>query len=150
MRLDPEDQDYLRHEVSAFLDRLGSPEARRLYEPLLPAVEAAEVPDDLLDPLGRVLELSLGSGRLRKLHGPHAEMGANRLFQLTPRGRAIRQTIDEANRALTGLRDQAIRSIAFAPRAPGAVTLSIETDRCRAQFVIDAAGVRCQGVELDG
>lgn len=148
MRLDPDEQDYLRREVSAFLARLGGPEARSCYEPLLADVEAAEVPDDRLDLLGRVLELSLGSGRLRKLYGPHAEMSANRIFRRTFRGRAIQQTCDEANQALTGLRGQAVRSIALAPRSPGAFTLDIETDRCRVQLVVDAAGVRCQGVEM--
>ncbi|AMV41030.1 hypothetical protein [Planctomyces sp. SH-PL62] len=149
MHLEPEDQEYLRAELLAFLDRLGDPEARRPYDPLPAAVEAAEVPDDLLEPLGRVLDLSLSSGRLRRLHGPAAEMSANRLFRRTPQGRAIRETLDEANLALTGLRGQSIRSIDFAPRSPGTLTLSIETDRCRARFVVDAAGVRCQGVELD-
>lgn len=149
MRLDPDDQDYLRHEIAAFLDRLADPAARSLYAPLLPAVEASEVPDDLLDPLGRVLELSLGSGRLRKLHGPQAEEGAARLFRRTPRGRAIQRTFDETNQALAGLVGQEIRSISLAPGNPGAFSLSIETDRCRARFVVDAAGAQCKSVEMD-
>jgi len=149
VQLDSDEQDYLRREVSEFLARLGSPEARSCYEPLLAAVEAAEIADDRLDLLGRVLELSLVSGRLRKLYGPHAEMSANRLFRRTSRGRAIQQTCDEANRALTALRGRAVRSISLTPRSPGALTLSVETDRCRVRLVIDAAGVRCQGVEMD-
>jgi hypothetical protein len=149
MRLDPDAQDYLRHEIEAFIDRLADPSARSLYAPLLPAVEAAEIPDDLLDPLGRVLELSLGTGRLRKLHGPQAEEAAARLFRRTPRGRAIQVTFDETNQALSGLQGQAIRSISLAPGNPGAFSLSIETDRCRARFVVDGAGARCQSVEMD-
>jgi hypothetical protein len=149
MQIDPEDQDYLRQEVSAFLDRLDRPETRRLYEPLRQAVEQGEVPEDLLGPLGRVLELSLGSGRLRTVHGPHASMRANRLFQQTPQGRAFRESADEATQALTALRDQTLRAVEFSPGGPGSLTLKIETDRCRAQLVIDASGVRVQGVELD-
>jgi len=149
VQLDPDEQDYLLCEISAFLARLGDPEARSCYDPLLAAVEAAKIPDEQLDLLGRVLELSLGSGRLRKLYGPHAEMSANRLFRRTSRGRAIQRTCDEANLALTGLRGRAVRSIALAPRSPGAFTLSVETDRCRVRLVIDAAGVRCQGIEMD-
>jgi len=148
MQLNPDERDYLRHEISAVVDRLGSPEARYLYDSLLFAVEAAEVSYDQLELLGRVLELSLSSGRLRKLYGPHAEMSANRLFRRTSQGRAIQQSIDEANQALTGLRGQAVRSITLAPRSPGAFTLNIETDCCRVQFAIDAAVVRCQGVEM--
>ena len=147
--IDPDEQDYLRREVSAFLDRLDDPEARSRFDPLLAAVEAAEIPDDRLDLLGRVLELSLGSGRLRRLYGPHAETSANRLFRRTARGRAIQQTCDEANRALTALQGREVRSISLAPRSPGAFTLSIATDRCRVRLVIDAAGVRCQGAEMD-
>jgi hypothetical protein len=149
MQLDPEVQEYLRHEIAAFIDRLAEPAARSVYAPLLPAVEAAEIPDDLLDPLGRVLELSLGSGRLRKLHGPQAEESAMRLFRRSPRGRAIQQTFDETNQALAGLQGQTIRSMSLAPGNPGAFALSIETDRCRARFILDGAGARCKSVELD-
>jgi hypothetical protein len=149
MHLEPEDQDYLRPEVSAFLDRLDRPETRLLYEPLIQAVEEAEVPDDLLRPLGTVLELSLGSGRLRTLHGAHASMRARTLFQQTPQGRALRESTEEANQALTGLRDQILHAIEFTPNGPGKLTLTIETDRCRAQLIIDSSGVRMQGVELD-
>lgn len=148
MRLDSEDQDYLRVEVSAFLDRLDRAETRLTYEPLRAAVEQAEVTEDLLGPLGSVLELSLGSGRLRALHGADASMRANRLFQQTPQGREFRKTTEEANQALTGLRGQTVRTIEFTPAGPGKLNLSIETERCRAQLVIDASGVRIQGVEL--
>jgi hypothetical protein len=76
-------------------------------------------------------------------------MRAKHLFRQTPQGKAFRVSADEANQALTGLRDQILRAIEFTPNGPGNLTLSIETDRCRAQLIIDSSGVRVQGVELD-
>ncbi len=148
MKLDPELQECLRDEVAAFLDRLGESPARNLYTPLAPAVAAGEVPDDLLDPLGRVLELSLGSGRLRKMHGPTAEAAAARLFWRTPRGATVKRTFDEVNKALIGLQGQTIRSIDLTPRIPGAYAVTVETDRCRVRLSIDESGAQCQGVEV--
>lgn len=148
MKLEPELQESLRDEVAAFLDRLGESPGRNLYAPLVAVVEAGEVPDDLLDPLGRVLELSLGSGRLRKLHGPTVEAAAARLFWRTPRGAVVKRTFDEVNKALIGLQGQTVRSIELAPRIPGSYSVNVETDRCRVRLSLDESGAQCQGVEV--
>jgi hypothetical protein len=148
MQLDASDQETLRHEVRAFLDRLSSPHAKPTYERVLNAIEQADVPDDLLEPLGRVLELSLGTGRLRKIHGPHAEMSIRRLFDQTPQGKALRATLDAANQALRGLSGQTISRLTFALTSPGAYSLVIDTDQCQAQLVIDSAGVQVRSLDL--
>lgn len=148
MQIDPSDQESLRHEVQAFLDRLTSPHARPTYERLRQAIDQAEIPDDLLEPLGRVLELSLGSGRFRRIHGPHAEMGVRRLFLQTPQGRAQRASLEAANQALLTLSGQTLRQLTFSLTNPGTFTLLIDTDQCQAQLVIDSTGVQIRSLDM--
>ena len=150
MRLDPTDQDVLLREVKAFLDRLSSPHAKPTFERLLQAVEAAEIPDEMLEPLGRVLELSLGTGRIRKLHGAHAVMSLKKVFDKTPQALAVKATIDEVNQALGALAGQAIEKLTFTAGDPGGYTLLINTDQCQARLAITPAGLQLRSLELGG
>lgn len=148
MRLDTEDQDILRQEVGAFLDRLSSPHARPAYERLLQAVEAAEIPDEMFESLGRVLELSLGTGRLRRIHGAHAVMSMKKLFDKTPQAKAVRETVVEVNQALAALAGQTIEKLTFTPADPGGYTLLINTDQCQARIAIGPAGIQVRSLEV--
>ncbi len=148
MRLDSEDQDVLRQEVGAFLDRLSSPHAKPTYERLLQAVEAAEIPDDMLESLGRVLELSLGTGRLRKLHGAHSVMSIKKIFDKTPQAKAVKETVDEVNQALAALAGQTIEKLTFTPADPGGFTLLINTDQCQVRLAIGPAGIQVRSLEV--
>jgi len=148
MQLDSEDQDILRQEVGAFRDRLSSPHAKPTYERLLQAVEAAEIPDEMLEALGRVLELSIGTGRLRKIHGAHAVMAMKRIFDKTPQALAVKATVDEVNEALAALAGQTIEKLTFAPADPGGFTLLINTDQCQARLAIGPAGLQIRSLEV--
>lgn len=147
MKIDTEEQESVRQEVQAFLDRLG-PHARPTYERLLEAVDQGEVPEDLQEHLGRVLELSLGSGRFKRIHGPHVEMGVRRLFLQTPQGRSQRRSLDDANEALANLKGQEIHHLQFSLTNPGTFTFLIDTDKCQAQLVIDSNGVQVRRLDM--
>lgn len=150
MRIDSTDQEVLRYEIGAFLDRLTSPHAKPTYERLLQAIDAAEIPDDMLESLGRVLELSLGTGRLRKIHGAHAVMSVKRIFAKTPQAKAVQATVDEVNQALVALAGQTIEKLTFSPADPGSFSLLINTDQCQARLAIGPAGLQIRSLELGG
>ncbi len=150
MRLEPSEQEFLAAEVGAFAERARTAEARAGYLELLQQVRAGQVDEPWLELLGRVLGASLESGRLRALHGPHAEMQANRLYAQTPQGRAVRATVDATNEALQVLKGQQLETVAFAVRGPGAFRLTLTTEQCSLQLVVDRLGVRVHSVETGG
>src|SRR5690349_12125590 len=131
MRLLEDEQQVMLAEIDAVVPQLQSPESQAAYAELRAATEAGEVPDELLPPLERLVEIGLETGRIRQLHSAHGEMAASRLFQRTPRGRALKETCDRANEALEALEGQTVVGVSFAPRGPGAFTLSLETDQAR-------------------
>ena len=148
LRIADDEREVVARETAALMESLPDGPARVPYRDLLAALHEGEVPEPLLEPLSRVLELSLESGRLRRLHGPHAEMAALRLFQRTPGGRRLREAAEEVNGALARLAGQTLQEVGLAARGPGAWALSLETDRCRIQLLIDRWGVRIQSLEM--
>src|SRR5262249_26300956 len=100
--------------------------------------------------LESLLELSLGTGRARRLHGPENERLLLRLYQQTPRGAAIRERTESANRALGALAGQTLRGISFSASGPGVYRLEISTDRCQLAVETDRLGVTVDslGVEI--
>jgi hypothetical protein len=148
MRLLEDEQQVMLAEIDAVAAQLQSAEARAAYAELRAAAEAGEVPDELLPPLERLVEIGLETGRIRQIHSAHGEMAASRLFQRTPRGRALKETCDRANEALQSLEGQTVESLAFAPRGPGGFSLSLETDQARITVHIDREGVQVRSVEI--
>lgn len=125
------------------------PEARARYAELARAIAAGEVEEDLLPRLTEVLDLSLGTGRARRVHGAEGEQALLRLFRQTPRGVALARTVEGANRALSALSGQVIQGLTFNPRAPGAFRLEIATDTCQVTLEIDRSGVTVDSVGVE-
>lgn len=148
IELDAAAREWLQEEVQALLARLSTPEGRALYAALLSAIEAGHIPEALLGPLERLLELGLQTGRIRHRYGPQAEAALLRLYQKTPAGAAIAQTAEEANRALASLQGHAIQAIIFAPRGPGQYQLTIETDRCQITLETSREGIWVKSLEV--
>lgn len=147
MQLSDPERRYLAEEVAAYLDQLRAPDARRTYGELQTAIDEGGVPDQLQEPLGRLLELSLSTGRLRRIHGPHAEMSAMRLFARCPQGRVLADTVSRVNQALEGLAGQQIEHLTFSLRGPASYGLTFETDCCRMHLVIERDGIRVHALE---
>jgi hypothetical protein len=122
--------------------------AQGRYTALVQAIQGNGVEESLLPRLEEVLDLSLSTGRARKIHGAEGEQALLRLFRQTPRGQALARTVEGANRALSGLAGQAIEGLSFTPRAPGAFRLEIATDTCRLALEIDRTGVTIDSVEI--
>ncbi len=137
----------LAEEVAAFLGQLRRPEDRVLFGQLQTAIDQGEIPPELDEPLARLLRITLESGRFRQLYGPHAEAAARRLYLATEPGRQLQQQLEQVNQALALWQQQPLKSIRLSLRGPGTYTLELEGPAARTVLVLDAQGVRVQGVE---
>lgn len=149
MRIDEEMREVLALEAAALGEAVSDAGARAAYRELAAALAAGEVGDPLVPSLERVLELGLRTGRVRRLHGPHAEAAAARLFHATPKGRALGAALAEVNQALAALRGRTLEGVSFAARGPGAYTLSIDTTAARLTLEIGGEGVALKDVSVE-
>lgn len=150
MLLDYELRQALIQEVAAYARHIPDPQVRNICEALQSSLQAGQISDDVLEPLGHVLAVSLESGRFRRLYGPHIEMQAESLFAQTPQGLQIRAVLDQANQALSVLKGQTIQEIAVALKGPGSYYLQVRTDQCRLRLHITRSGVFPLDLETAG
>ena len=144
------EREPLIEDIAALAGALQDPRARAPYEELAAAVTAGEVPPALCGRLERALELSLATGRARRLHGPQHEAALQRLFFQTPAGTAQRIAAAAACRALAALVGQRIDGVTVTAQAPGVVRLRLDTDRCQLTLEMsrDGVDVTALGVEI--
>ena len=148
LRLDTLQRDLLIPQIQAFVDATSDTTARESYLALKAAVEAMEVPEAQQVRLGAIVEVALQSGRIRKLFGPGAELALHAVFQKTPRGREIAQSLRELNTALARLKGDTVEEMTAAIRAPGAWALTVKTAGCQLVIRFEPAGVRVETVEV--
>jgi hypothetical protein len=141
VRIEETAREALAVEAVALSDAMSEPAARASYADLSRAIGAGEVEDALLPPLEQLLELTLRTGRVRRLHGPLVEAAAVRVYQATPGGRAIGKGLAEVNAALTALGGRTIDGVAFSAKGPGVYGLSIETPDAKLSLEIGPEGV---------
>ncbi|HXO29436.1 MAG TPA: hypothetical protein VOA80_18955, partial [Thermoanaerobaculia bacterium] len=87
--VEPAERELVLEEIAAVAGAVHDPRARALYEELAAAVAGGEVAPALTAALQRVLEMSLATGRARRLHGAQHEAAMLRLFFRTPAGAAL-------------------------------------------------------------
>jgi hypothetical protein len=145
----PAEREVVGEEIAALAAALRDEAARTRYAALGVAVAAGEVAEDLVSELEGLLELSLGTGRARRLHGPESERLLLRLYHQTPRGAAIRERTDDANRALSALAGQTLRGLTFTALGPGVYRLEIATDRCQLTAETERLGVTVDSLGVD-
>lgn len=150
MKLSEDERELLLAEVAQALDQVRSPEMKGAYGELLTAVDQGEIAEDLQEPLQNLLEIGLESGRIRKIHTAHGEMAALRVFNRTPRGRALAASASEVNEALKALEGQVLEEISVSVSGPGAFSFSVGTDQGRLLIRVNRHGVRIQSVEVGG
>jgi hypothetical protein len=112
-------------------------------------VAAGEVARERLGDLERVLELTLETGRARRMQGADGEKVLLAIFARTPRGAAVKRTTEEANRALEAVLGQVVRALTFSPQGPGTYRLEIATDLCRLTLEIGRRGVTLDSVGVE-
>jgi hypothetical protein len=147
LTLQPEEQAVLEQEVAPFAETLRDPALRARYLELAGAVATGQVPAALVGLIEALAELVLQAPTARRRHGPEAVRVLTALYYRTPRGRALKQSAEEVNEALTVLHGQVLQELSFAPTI-GGQRLSMTTPQGRFDLVIDRAGVRVERVEL--
>jgi hypothetical protein len=148
LRLDRLQHDILAPQLESFLAAATDAAARAPYVALREALETLEIPPELAARLGAIAEVLLTSGRVRSLYGPGAELSLWSLFQKTPRGREVANSLAAANAAFGRLTGQAIESITATARAPGAYALTIKTAEVQLVVRFEPAGIRLENIEV--
>ncbi len=148
LALDQLQRDVLLPQIQAFVEATTDPAAREVYGALKDAVERGEVPAPLQARLGAIVEIALSSGRVRKLFGPAAELALNALYQKTPRGRELAQSIREVNGALARLAGQPIEEVAASLKSPGSYALTLRTSGYQVVVRFEQTGIRVESIEV--
>jgi hypothetical protein len=148
MRIDAIESELLVPEIAILSRTLPDPTTRVRYTALLQAVQEGEVGDELVGPLGTLLEISLQSGRVRHVYGADGEAALAKLFRRTPAGQALNAGATEVSDALRGLHGQLIETVDVSALGPGAYSLTIDTDRCQLTLRFDRGGVRVESVAI--
>ena len=97
---------------------LRDAETRAPWEELAAAVDEGGGGGDLLGRLEQILEMTLQTGRVRRVHGAESEQALLRLFHQTPRGAASRRATEAVNRTLASLAGQTIETLLFTSPGP--------------------------------
>ncbi|MGH7629471.1 MAG: hypothetical protein ACREOF_08765 [Gemmatimonadales bacterium] len=148
VRIEAEAREVLAAEAAALRDTITDPEVRDGYLALAAAVADGEVEDQLVPSLERLLDLGLRTGRVRRVHGPHAESAVAQVFHATPAGQTLAGALAEVNRALGALRGHPLDRLMFAARGPGSYTLSIETPVAGLTLEIGPGGVAVRDLSV--
>lgn len=148
VEIEPAQREVLLAEIEGVLATVREPAARASYEELAEAVETGRVEGRLLAFLESLVEMSLQTGRARKLHGADSEQALLRLFQKTPRGLAARRSTESVNEALRGLTGQLLEGMLFTVQGPGVYRLGLSTGRVRLALEIDPYGVSVESLEV--
>ncbi len=146
--LDETQQALLTAEASHFAEATQSAELQQTYRALQTSASKGEVPAELLEPLGGLLDLGLATGRIRALHGAHHELAAGKLFRRTPQGQALQEAVSQANNGLEALEGHVLEQLSISARGPGHYTLTIRTALCRLVLQLGAGGVEVRSVEF--
>jgi hypothetical protein len=148
IKLDELQRDLLIPQIDAFLGAAPDEAARAPYAALRAAIATLEVPDDLADRMGSLIEVLLTSGRIRYGHGPGAELALWALFQQTPRGRDLIGSVDGVNAVLKRLIGQPLEFVSAVARGPGAYALTLRTREFQMVLRFEATGVRIESVDV--
>ena len=147
LAVDAIQREILLEELANIVVSLRGP-AREPWEELAAAVDAGEVEEPLLGRLETVLEMTLQTGRTRRIHGADNEQALLRLFHQTPRGAAARRATQAVNETLASLAGQRIEGMVFTVQSPGVYRFGLNTDRCRLTLEIDPHGVSVESLEV--
>ncbi|HEX4496612.1 MAG TPA: hypothetical protein VIE43_13150 [Thermoanaerobaculia bacterium] len=152
LAIDAAQREILLEELATLVVSLRDPETRSPWEALAVAVDGGSIggsaEEELLGRLEQILEMTLQTGRVRKVHGAESEQALLRLFRQTPRGGASRRATEAVNRTLATLAGQAIETLLFTSQGPGVYRLGVETDRVKLTLEIDRHGITVESLEV--
>jgi hypothetical protein len=141
-------REILGEELTALCAGFHTPQSRAPWDELAAAVAEGGVPEPLLPRLESALEMSLQTGRARRIHGADGEQALLRLFHKTPKGAAARRSTEAVNAALRTLAGQTIENLVVSSQGPGVFRLGISTDHYRLSLEFDRHGVTVESLEV--
>jgi hypothetical protein len=148
LSIDAVQREILLEELATLVVSLSDPQTRTPWEELAADVDAGGVEEGQLGRLEQILEMTLQTGRVRRVHGAESEQALLRLFHQTPRGSASRRATEAVNRTLATLGGQTIETMLFTSQGPGVYRLGIETSHCKLTLEIDRHGITVESLEV--
>ncbi|HEY2289605.1 MAG TPA: hypothetical protein VGM86_02780 [Thermoanaerobaculia bacterium] len=148
LAIDAVQREVLLEELATLVVSLRDPETRSPWEELAAAVDAGGVEESQLGRLEQILEMTLQTGRVRRVHGAESEQALLRLFHQTPRGAASRRATEAVNRTLATLAGQTLETMLFTTQGPGVYRLGVETGNCKLTLEIDRHGITVESLEV--
>jgi len=142
VRVSGEAAEVARAEAQAVLSMVQDEERRSRLADVVAAVDEGEVGGRDSDALAELLELGLGTGRVRSVYGPEGEQAALALFRRLPLGRELTQSTRDLNEALGALAGRTIERIAVNAVGPGEYGVTISTDDYEIVLRLGRAGAR--------
>ena len=139
----------LLEELAAYTASVHASSERSNLARLAGSIATGEVPEALQAPLARLLDLSLSTGRARRLHGPEAEGAFLDLYKRTPAGLDLARRAREAEAALSALVGTTLTGIKIAGGKPGRVRIELATSAARLTLDVDRSGVSVESVAVD-
>lgn len=140
-----EERSLLEAEIHASMAVL--PEGRQtLYQELLGSVRDGTISAQHLQPLEKMLEWSLRTGRARREHLAEGEKLLEALYWRMPSGRACLAHAEEVNRALKCLRGRSVAGVRVLMRSLNTVCISIEAEGFVVTLVIRPPEVDVESV----
>jgi hypothetical protein len=139
----------LLEELAAYTASVHASSERSDLARLAGSIATGEVPGTLQAPLARLLDLSLSTGRARRLHGPEAEGAFLDLYRRTPAGLDLARRAREAETALGALVGTTLTGISIAGGKPGRVRIELSTSVARLTLDVDRSGVSVESVAVE-
>ena len=127
VRLSEEAREVALAEAQAVLAMVHDEQRRERLAALVADVDEGEVEGASAEALEEILELGLGTGRLRALYGPGGEQAALLAFRKLPRGAELARGARDVTDALHALEGRRIDAVSLANTGPGAYGA---TQRC--------------------
>jgi hypothetical protein len=142
VRVGGEAAEVARAEAQAVLAMVHDEHRRERYADLVAAIGDGEVEGGEADALAELLELGLGSGRVRSLYGPEGEQAALALYRKLPPGRELVDSASALNDALTTLTGKTIERLSVTAVGPGEYGVTILADGLEVVLRLGRAGAR--------
>jgi hypothetical protein len=148
IKLDAVQRAAILGEANKMLAAPLSPEARAPYERLKKALEENLDLAPASPYLGMMIEGSIISGNAKRL-GAGVQQSMVALYQKTPHGKAIAESIGAVNAALEKVKGHVIEQISTTLRAPGSYAMTLKTDQLQMVIVLDRAGLSIESLEVN-
>lgn len=142
-----DERELIALETGALLPALKGAKRER-YEALAAAVEAGTVPADITPVLEAVVELSLQTGRARRLYRAEGERLLTNVYRRTPRGRELAAELDMINKALRVVAGETLDSATVRMRTLGHFTITLSSPAATLTLAVRPDGVAVESVAV--